>query len=263
MNSFQNIKVSVITPTYNDEQFISETINSVLNQTHQNLELIIIDDCSTDNTRLLISKIKDSRLRFIKNKSNFGPAYCRNLGIKESRGEYIAFLDGDDVWEPTKIENQLTFMVQNSYDFCYSNFEWINEKSEKIGVLKTGPKVVTKKMFKKSDYIGCLTAIYKKSIYPDLRIPEDIYKRNDYALWLLLSQKCDCYLLDETLAYYRKRESSVSSKKKSHLFKYHVVLYQKLFNYKTLTAFYYSIINVFYYFIRKLKYTKRYTITKK
>ena len=107
-----NDLVSIIMPSYNTEQYIAETIQSVINQTYQNWELIIVDDCSTDNTDTVVGKIKDSRIRYLKNEKNSGAAVSRNKALREANGRWVAFLDSDDLWKPEKLEKQISFMMK-------------------------------------------------------------------------------------------------------------------------------------------------------
>lgn len=256
MKDFEKIKVSIITPTYNDSRFIKETIKSILNQTHKNIELIIIDDCSTDDTFNIVKTFKDDRIVLLKNEKNCGTAYSRNLGIANASGDYIAFLDADDLWDKDKISMQLSFMIENNYDFTYTNFEVIDEFGNKNGYIFSGPKKLTHKSFMKSNYVGCLTVMYKKSVFDGLCIPNSIVKRNDYALWLKLSEKADCYLLPVVLSQYRKRNKSLSSRKIG-LFHYHQLLFQKLYNKSWFSSFFFAIRNIFYFFLRNIIYKKR------
>lgn len=255
-----NIKVSVIIPCFNDSEFIKETIESVLNQSYKNLEIVVINDCSTDASLNIIKSFNDSRIVLIDNIENKGAAFCRNIGIKKASGEYIAFLDGDDVWEADKIEKQLYFMIDNNYDFACSKYIIIDETSKPIGRIVGAPKRITHKMLLRSAYIGCLTAMYKKEVYPDLQIPDEIKKRNDYALWIKLTEKCDCYCLNESLARYRKRSKSLSSTKKHKLLKYHKQMFMRVCGFSAFKASWYSMLNVFNYYIRRIRYSKRYRL---
>lgn len=112
--------VSIIMPSYNTAQYITETIQSVIDQTYHNWELIIVDDCSTDNTDIVIGKIKDPRIRYIKNEKNSGAAVSRNRALREANGRWVAFLDSDDLWKPEKLEKQICFMMKNRYYFSYA-----------------------------------------------------------------------------------------------------------------------------------------------
>lgn len=248
--------VSIIVPTYNDEKYISETINSILSQTYKNFEIIVVDDCSTDKTVVILDSFNDPRIRIFKNSSNMGTAYSRNLAIRESKGEYIAFLDGDDLWDVNKLEHQLDFMEKNGYVFSYTNFVTFSEEHNKRYVI-SGPKKVTHKDFIRTAYVGCLTVMYKKSVCPDLQIPSNIRKRNDYALWLLLSKNCDCYLLNENLSYYRLRSGGISRVKKSKLFKYHILVFKEGMHFSSFKAFLCAARNVLYFYLRRIFYKKR------
>lgn len=249
--------VSVIMPVHNDSTFLAASIESVLFQTHQNLELIIVDDASTDDSLLQIKTFNDSRIHLIENKENRGAAYCRNQAIKEARGNYVAFLDADDVWAKEKLEKQLNFMKENGYEFSYTNFIRMDESGNISNCVITGPRVVKHKDFIKSDYVGCLTAMYKRSIYPDLEIDSSIRKRNDYALWLLLSKKSNCYLLNENLSYYRLKKSGISKGSKAKLIKYHALVFKLVLGFSTFHSYFCAFRNVFYYLVRRIKYKRK------
>lgn len=229
----------------------------VLNQTYSDFELLIVDDNSTDQTVEIIKKYKDSRIKLFVNETNKGAAFSRNLAISKAQGKYIAFLDGDDIWTPNKLSDQITFMEQNNFDFTYTDYEVVDEAGKSLGIYFTGPKKVTYKMFLRIDYIGTSTVIYKREVYPNLQIPENILKRNDDAMWLLLSKKCDCYLLKGIYSKYRKNAGSISSGKKIRLFRYHVELYKKLYGWRNFKAYYYSFKNVLFYILKQMSYRKK------
>lgn len=135
---------SIIMPSYNTAPYIKETIQSVLDQTYTNWELIIVDDCSTDNTEEVLATINDSRIRYFKNEKNSGAAVSRNKALREAKGQWIAFLDSDDLWMPEKLEKQINFMKKNRYSFSYTNYEEIDVDGNKTGIKITGPKRITK-----------------------------------------------------------------------------------------------------------------------
>lgn len=259
MGSVDNkiVLVTVIVPTYNCEKYIKETIESILNQTYCNFEILVIDDCSTDSTLDVVNSLNDKRITVFVNEKQSGAAFSRNRGIANAKGKYIAFLDGDDIWYKTKLEDQVSFMETNGYSFSCTNYDEIDENSNPLGVVVTGPKVVSHKSFLKSNYIGCLTAMYKRDIYPDLSIPDTIYKRNDYALWIKISEKEKCYRLNKVLASYRRTSCSLSSGKKIALNKYHRDMFQKLYNFGKIKSSFYSWRNTFYYVYRRLRYSKK------
>ncbi|WP_440067792.1 glycosyltransferase family 2 protein [Tenacibaculum discolor] len=208
-------KVSIITPTYNSEKFISETIEAIQNQTYTNWELLITDDCSTDDT-LKVVKIyadKDSRINFFQLKTNLGAGIARNNSIKEATGRFIAFCDSDDVWREDKLERQVAFMLKNDLSFTYSAYQKMNEKGDKGSVVYP-PKITTFKSLLKTCTIGCLTAVYDAEKLGKRYMPI-IRKRQDYGLWLTIFKdiKYTKGIHDEALAYYRVRSNSVSSNK--------------------------------------------------
>ena len=152
--------VSIIMPSYNTGKFIQETIDSVINQTYDNWELIIVDDCSSDNTDEIVKSIKDDRIFYLKNKKNSGAAVSRNKALKMAKGKWIAFLDSDDLWKKDKLEKQIKFMKNNNYHFSYTNYVEIDENDAKTGTKVTGPKKITKIGMKNYCWPGCLTVMY-------------------------------------------------------------------------------------------------------
>ena len=152
--------VSIIMPSYNTGRYIAESIRSVLAQTYTLWELIIVDDCSTDDTEEVVKTFNDSRIRFLKNEKNCGAALTRNRAIREANGEWIAFLDSDDLWAPDKLEKQLAFMKENGYVFSYHDYIKIDEGSSPIGIYVSGPDKVTRHKMYNYGYPGCLTFIY-------------------------------------------------------------------------------------------------------
>lgn len=207
-----NELVSIIMPSYNTANYIEASIESVRHQTYENWELLIVDDCSTDNTDEVVRPfLTDGRIHYLKNEQNGGAAISRNRALREAKGKWIAFLDSDDLWLPEKLEKQVSFMEQNGYHFSYTNYEEINMAGEKTGVRVTGPKKITKTGMFNYCWPGCLTVMYDAEAVGLIQIA-DIRKNNDYAMWLKVCRKADCYLLDKCLAQYRKgRNGSVSS----------------------------------------------------
>lgn len=251
-----NELVSVIMPSYNTANFIEESINSVLNQTHQNFELIIVDDCSTDNTDEVVAQIKDERIRYIKNEKNSGAAVSRNRALREAKGKWIAFLDSDDVWLPEKLEKQLAFMKENGYKFSYTAYEQIDESSQPLGVRVTGPRRVTKTGAYNYCWQGCLTVMYDRDAIGLIQIA-DLKKNNDYAMWLKVSEKADCYLLGEKLAKYRIRRGSISRHSKTALIKHHYLLYKDGENKSAISSSILTVRNLFFGVIKKIFYVKK------
>ena len=218
--------VSIVMPSYNTAPYIKESIQSVLDQTYTNWELIIVDDCSTDNTDEVLSTLVDRRIRVFKNEHNFGAAVSRNKALREAKGQWIAFLDSDDLWMPEKLEKQIDFMNANGYSFSYTNYEEIDIDGKKTGVKVTGPRRITKTRMFNYCWPGCLTIMYDASKVGLIQI-EDIKKNNDYAMWLKVCRKADCFLLDEYLGKYRKgREGSISTHSIKTLIGWHYKLYK-------------------------------------
>lgn len=207
--------VSVITPTYNSEAFISATIESVLHQTYENWEMIIVDDASADSTREIISVYaeQDSRIKPIFLKENGGAAVARNKALHASKGTFMAFLDGDDQWLPEKLERQIRFMKEKDYAFTFTNYEIMDEKGTPLGKYVEAPAQMTYQDLLKNTIIGCLTVIVNREKTGPFQMP-NIRTRQDLALWLQLLRKgFTAYGLQESLSRYRVVPNSISSNK--------------------------------------------------
>jgi glycosyltransferase involved in cell wall biosynthesis len=196
--------ISIITPSYNSAKFIVSTIESVVNQTYQNWEMIIVDDDSKDGSTDIIKNYteKDKRIRLIKLNKNVGVANARNQAILECKGDYIAFLDSDDLWLSEKLEKQLNFMLENQYTFTYLSFEKINSVGKVIGKVKAPAKISYHDLLK-TCYPGCLTVMIDVKILKGMLIPLGT-KREDYAFWLKIIKETQyAFGLDQVLAQYR------------------------------------------------------------
>ncbi|EPZ9215620.1 glycosyltransferase family 2 protein [Clostridium perfringens] len=249
--------VSIIMPSYNTAKYISETIESVQSQTYPFWELIIVDDCSTDNTDEVVKPyLLDDRIRYLKNDSNSGAAISRNRALREARGRWVAFLDSDDLWKAEKLEKQIRFMKDNNYHFSYTNYEEIDENSQPLGIRVTGPKKISKQGMYNYCYPGCLTVMYDAKYVGMIQI-NDIKKNNDYAMWIEVCQKVDCWLLDEYLGKYRKRSGSISRHGIKTMIGWHYKLWHEAENKNVLMSFWYTGWNLFFGFIKKKKYVKR------
>lgn len=252
-----NDLVSIITPSYNTARYIGETIESVLSQTYRNWEMIIVDDCSQDDTDDVIKRyLNDERIRYIKNEKNFGAAISRNRALMEARGKWIAFLDSDDLWFPEKLERQIKFMEQYGYHFSYTNYIEIDENTQTLGVRVTGPKKISKQGMYNYCYPGCLTVMYDSS-YVGLVQIKDIKKNNDYAIWLEVCRKADCWLLDECLGKYRKRSGSISRHGIKTMIGWHYKLWHEAEDKSVLLSFWYTGWNMFFGFVKKKKYVNK------
>mgnify|MGYP002678903474 CR=1 FL=1 len=249
--------VSVIMPSYNTEKYIAESIRSVQNQTYQNWELIIVDDCSTDKTDAVVeSLMEDTRIRFLRNDHNSGAAVSRNYALREAKGRWIAFLDSDDLWTADKLEKQLRFMVKNHYSFSYTCYEEMDSDGNKTGVMVTGPKKITKVDMFNYCWPGCLTVMYDVGKVGLIQIA-DIKKNNDYAMWLNVCRKADCYLLEESLASYRRgRVGSVSSHGIKTMIAWHYKLFREAEGENAVLAVVNTLRNLGFGFYKKMRYVK-------
>lgn len=205
--------VSVIMPSYNSEKTILDSVNSVLGQSYENWELIIVDDCSTDHTFNVIKPLlSDKRITFWSLAENSGsPAEPRNFGLDIAKGSYIAFLDSDDIWYRDKLEFQINFMIENNYVISCSPYDIINREGKKISDFFP-PSCAEYKNLITNNSIGCLTLIVKADKLQSDRFPNCGHE--DFALWLKLSKRLGpIYSCGRVLAAYRRMDDSVSSNK--------------------------------------------------
>ena len=234
----KNIKVSVIVPVYNSADLISNTLTSVINQTHKNIEILVINDFSSDNSVDIIKEYidKDSRVKLFSLTQNSGVAVARNTGLENAEGEYIAFLDSDDSWAKDKIERQLSFMVEHDYKFSFTSYERIDDQGNKKNI--TAPENVHYRKLLNGNLIGCSTVMIRSDIIKDLSFPL-LRKRQDYAFWLkILKSGVVAHGLNENLTFYKVRTRSLSSNK-FKLIKYQWQLFRKVEKMNLLCAFYY------------------------
>ncbi len=219
--------VSIITPTYNCGKFIAETIRCVLAQTYRRWEMIIVDDCSTDRTREAVAPfLSDLRIHYMENKTNCGAAVSRNLALRMAKGKWIAFLDSDDLWLPGKLERQLRFMSSHGYAFSYHEYDEIDEDSVPVGVHVSGLAKVGKWQMYSCCWPGCLSVMYDAEKVGLIQIA-DVKKDNDSAMWLKVSQKYDCHLLREPLAYYRRRRGGITPTSLAAKIWWHYILFRQ------------------------------------
>ena len=250
--------VSIIMPSYNTAEYIAESIQSVLSQSYQNWELIIIDDCSTDNTDEVVKPyLSDERIKYLKNEKNSGAAVSRNRALREAKGKWIAFLDSDDLWMPDKLSKQINFMEKHGYSFTYTNYVEIDASGKKNGVTVTGPKRITKTGMFNYCWPGCLSVMYDAEKVGLIQIT-DIKKNNDFAMWLKVCKKADCYLLDEGLALYRRgRQGSISTHSIKKLISWHYKLHKEAEGQNSLVALFNTGRNLVFGFYKKKRYVKK------
>lgn len=207
-----NKKVSVIIPVYNKEKYIEQCLNSVINQTYKDLEIIIIDDASTDKSMEIARSIKDESIKIIELNENVGAGMARNKGIEAATGDYICFIDADDYWVLDKIERQVKFMEENNYAFIYGGYDYFrNEKRKRAKV----PKSLNYKQLLKNHAIFTSTVMLnmghlkKEDIYmPNLRNGEEYC-----TWWNILKKGITAHAITDTIAIYRVGEKSLSSNK--------------------------------------------------
>lgn len=249
--------VSIITPTYNCGRFIAETIDSVLSQSYGDWEMLIVDDCSTDNTKEIVEKYcaKDSRIKYCCLERNSGAAVARNRALRMAKGRWIAFLDSDDLWTPDKLEKQLAFMVANDYSFSYHEYTEIDEDSNPIGRYVSGKKHVGKFDMFACCWPGCLSVMYDTQKIGLIQI-ENIKKNNDTALWLKAIKKADCHLLKEDLAKYRRRKGSITPPDIKTKIKWHYTLFRTAEKMNPISATFWMIVNIFGNTYKKIFYVK-------
>lgn len=209
------MKVSIITPVYNSEKFIKDTISSVLNQTYTNWEMILLDDCSTDNSKKIINEYveKDSRFKYIKLSQNSGAAVARNTAIKAATGRFLAFLDSDDAWEPEKLDLQIKFMIENKVGFSFTSYKIVDENGKPTGKIVSVPSTINYEELLKNTIIGCLTVVIDKDVVGDIQMP-NLRARQDFVTWLsILKKGHTAYGINIPLAKYRVVSKSISSNK--------------------------------------------------
>lgn len=250
--------VSVIMPSYNTGKYIADSIESVLRQTYSDWELLIVDDCSTDDTDEVIKPfLHDQRIRYLRNEKNSGAAVSRNKALKEAKGKWIAFLDSDDIWMPEKLQKQIQFMESNNYHFSYTNYFETDSERNQTGVVVTGPKKITKTGMFNYCWPGCLTVMYDAEAVGLIQIT-DIEKNNDYAMWLKVCRMADCYLLDEELGLYRRgRVGSVSSHSIKTMIGWHYKLYREAEGQNLVAASFNTGRNMIFGFYKKKMYVKK------
>ena len=195
--------VSIITPAYNAAAYIAETIESVLAQTYTNWEMLIVNDCSKDNTAEIVQSYaaKDKRIKLINLEQNSGAAAARNTAIQNANGRYIAFLDSDDLWKKEKLQKQIEFMQKNGYAFTFTSYEHFKETKENIQNHVQIPKSLNYNQALKGNQIGCLTVMLDRKQISNIHFTTQ--KHEDYILWLnILKQGITAYGIQESLALY-------------------------------------------------------------
>ena len=247
--------ISVIMPYYKKYEFINESINSILKQTYQKFEIIIIDDELSENSSRVLKKIKDldPRIKVYENKENLGAGRSRNYGINLCCGEYIAFCDCDDLWKPDKLEKQLRFMKKFNLSFSFTSYEIINNKSSKIGY-REAQKELSFKQLRNSCDIGLSTVIIRKDLFNNNKLRFGKTKtKEDFVLWLLLAKNgVKISGIKECLVSWRKNSMSLSSSNIQKIIDGYRV-YRNYLHYSRIKSLFFLIILSFNFMLKKIR----------
>lgn len=227
-NNYIESLVSIITPAYNSEKYIEECIKSVLDQTYNNWELIIVNDFSIDKTYEVAKKYadNDSRIKVINNSKNEGVSYSRNTAIQQSRGQYLAFLDSDDSWKSEKLEIQVNFMRENNYSFTFTSYEIMSNEGIMTGKVFKAPPKIEYNDYLKNTIIGCLTVILDRNRIGEIKVEHG--NLEDVLTWMkLLKMNQAAFGINFNLANYRLSTNSVSRNKIKNAKMYYNLLRKK------------------------------------
>ncbi len=204
--------VSVIIPVYNSERFIAKTIDSVLSQTYTNIEIIIVDDCSTDSSKQIIENYLNKSIIYFRQPTNQGAAVARNKALELAKGQYVAFLDSDDLWKSNKLEKQISFMKNNNVSFCFLAIEMIDLNGNIVKRKRNVKDKVTYDYLLKNTMIPTSSVVIDRNKVGNFQMPL-IRGGQDYATWLMLLRNNIAYGINEALVQYRIGHSSLSSNK--------------------------------------------------
>ena len=245
--------ISIIMPYYKKKKFVLEAINSVLKQTYKKFELLIVydDECRDDIYFINKIKSKDKRIKLIINKKNLGAGESRNIGIKKSRGEYIAFIDSDDLWNKNKIAKQIKFLKNKKINICHTSYKIINNQNKKIGFREARNFFTVNDLIKSCD-IGLSTVLLRKKILnKNLKFPK-LQTKEDFVLWLkLLKKKIKIYGLKENLVSWRKSENALSSSFFQKILDGFRV-YNKYMNFNLIKSIYYLFLLSLNYMVKRI-----------
>ncbi len=244
--------VSVIMPYFKKRRFIDESINSVLNQSYKNYEIIIIYDDENLDDFFYLKKFqkKNDRITILKNDRNKGAGYSRNLGIKNSKGDFVAFLDCDDVWKNNKLEYQIDFMKKNNVDISFTAYDIINHQNKVIGE-RTAKKILNFQDLIKSCDIGLSTVVMKRYLLTENYKFASLRTKEDYTLWLKLAKSAyNFYGINQKLSQWRRLDNSLSSNNLQKIFDAYKV-YNKYMNYNKIFSLICLLRLSFNYFLKK------------
>ena len=219
-NVLNQTNVDIILPNYNSSLYIEETLDSIINQSFKNWKLLIVDDSSNDNTKNILKKYdSNNKIKIIWLKKNKGAGFCRNLAIRNSKSEYVAFIDSDDIWEKDKLLRQLTFMIKNKYHFTYTNYNSFRYDNKKIDSKEIKPaKYFTFKKFTRDTSIATSTMIIKRSVIGSIKFSNTKICEDYFFKCQILKKTNHAYCLLENLVKYRIRKNSLQSNKIRNLY---------------------------------------------
>lgn len=253
-----SVLISVVVPVYNAEKFLERMIQSVENQTLNDWELLLIDDCSVDESWKIMHQNEGKKIRCFRCEENKGPAHARNIGIKMAEGRYLAFLDADDFWKADKLEKQVAFMQQNSYAFTFTGYEFADENGRPKDIPVHAPAKVEYSDILKSSTIAPSTTMFDRQYISDdlLKMPEGI-AREDAATWLKILKNGFCaYGLDEVLTVYCRHRGAYSGNKlRAVLGKWQI--YHEVEGFAAPKAAYYVLVNTWAAVKRRMKKNRR------
>lgn len=250
--------VSIITPSFNSEKFIADTIRSVQNQTYLNWEMIIVDDCSRDQTVSIIEHFvaNDNRIRFFQLDKNSGAGIAREMALSKAQGDYIAFLDADDLWKPLKLEKQLQFLKDNKAPFTFSFYDCIDEVGNSLNKRVEAPRNLSYRQLFYCNYVGNLTGIYERKYFGKIAI-SSTRKRQDWMVWLTILKKMKkAKPVPESLAIYRIRDNSLSASKVD-LLKHNFAVYRSFHGYNFVSSMFIMVGFLFTQLVIKPCYIKK------
>ncbi len=208
-------EVSIVMPVYNGEKYLKDAVDSVIRQTFENWELIIVDDCSTDRTPEMVCCYQDKRLKYIKNQQNSGAAVSRNQGVSLAQGHWIAFLDSDDCWEPEKLEKQLKKATETGSEFLFTGSGFMDEAGERKEHILHVPEKIGYQELLKQNLISCSSVMIARKLVEQYPMGNAEHMHEDFAVWLkiLKEKSMEAQGIDEPLLIYRISKGSKSGNK--------------------------------------------------
>ncbi len=219
----KDIEISIVIPVYNASSYLRETLQSVQNQSYKNWEIICVDDNSTDNSLMILKRIREDwktngitqPFEIISLTKHKGPAIARNKGIQIAKGNYLTFLDADDIWDKNKLEKQLKFMKEKNCAFSFTGYEFANEQAIRNGKVVHVPNEISYKEALKNTTISTITVMFDRGKIPTnlLLMPENCTREDTATWWKILKHGYIAYGLDEALSVYRRHSNSYSSNK--------------------------------------------------